>query len=79
MVDSYVYLWCKFNYNGNFHRAIAKQISQAKKAYYSLIQLVLPVLYIVLKYGDLQKSIKLKYFIENSPKNYWMSASVLRM
>ena len=38
VVDDYVYLGCTFNYNGNFHKAIAKQVSQAKKAYYSLMK-----------------------------------------
>ena len=38
VVDDYVYLGCTFNYNGNFHKAIAKQVSQAKKAYYSLME-----------------------------------------
>ncbi len=43
----YTYLGTTFNYNGNFHKAITKQISQAKRALFSLIgksrQLQLPV------------------------------------
>ena len=38
VVDDYVYLGCTFNYYGNFHKGIAKQVSQAKKAYYSLMK-----------------------------------------
>ena len=41
VVDDYVYLGCTFNYNGNFHKAIAKQVSQAKKAYYSLMKKII--------------------------------------
>ena len=37
VVDDYVYLGTKFNFNGKFHKAMAKQILQAKKAYYSLL------------------------------------------
>ena len=38
VVDDYVYLGCTFRYNGNFHKAIAKQVSHAKKAYCSLMK-----------------------------------------
>ena len=37
VVDDYVYLGTKFNYNGLFNKAKAKQVLQAKKAYYSLL------------------------------------------
>ncbi len=32
VVDEYVYLGVKFNYNGNYKKMIAKQITQARKA-----------------------------------------------
>ena len=41
VVDDYVYLGCTFNYDGNFHKAIAKQVSQAKKAYYRLMKKII--------------------------------------
>ena len=34
VVDEYVYLGVKFNYNGNYKKMIAKQITQARKALY---------------------------------------------
>ena len=37
VVDDYVYLGTTFNFNGKFHKAIAKQVLQAKKAYYGLL------------------------------------------
>ena len=37
IVDDYVYLGTKFNFNGKFEKAKAKQALQAKKASYSLI------------------------------------------
>jgi hypothetical protein len=47
IVDDYLYLGVTFNYNGSFAKAINKQISQAKRALYSLIskfrKLYLPV------------------------------------
>ena len=47
VVDDYVYLGVKFNYNGNFTKAIEKQIDQARKAMFSMItkarRLQLPV------------------------------------
>ena len=47
VVDDYVYLGVKFHYNGSFQATIDKQISQAKKAYYALLnkirRLQLPV------------------------------------
>ena len=47
VVSDYVYLGTKFNYNGSFNKAIAKQVNQAKRALYSLktkaLKLNLPV------------------------------------
>ena len=40
VVDSYVYLGILFNYNGNHKRCIAKQVSQARKALYSMLSKV---------------------------------------
>ena len=40
VVGDYVYLRCTFDYNETFHKAITKQVSQAKKAYYSLMKKV---------------------------------------
>ena len=37
VVDDYVYLGVKFNYNGCFTKAIEKQIDQARKAMFSMI------------------------------------------
>ena len=37
VVEDYVYLGTKFNYNGNFQKAMAKQKLQAKKAYFSML------------------------------------------
>ena len=37
VVDDYVYLGTKFNYNGTFKKAEAKQVLQARKATYGLI------------------------------------------
>ena len=39
-VDSYVYLGILFNYNGNHKKCIAKQVSQARKALYSMLSKV---------------------------------------
>ena len=38
VVDDYVYLGVKFNYNGSFKKAINKQISQAIKAMFALLE-----------------------------------------
>ena len=38
VVDDYVYLGVVFNYNGSFKKAIDKQVIQAKKATFSLLQ-----------------------------------------
>ena len=38
VVDDYIYLGVTFNYNGSFKKAIAKQIMQAKKAMFLLLQ-----------------------------------------
>ena len=38
VVDDYVYLGVKFNYNGSFKKAINKQISQARKAMFALLE-----------------------------------------
>ena len=47
VVDDYVYLGVKFNYNGSFTKAMEKQIDQARKAMFSMItkarRLQLPV------------------------------------
>ena len=47
VVDDYVYLGVKFNYNGSFTKAIDKQIDQARKAMFSMItkarRLLLPL------------------------------------
>ena len=47
VVDDYIYLGVKINYNGSFTKAIEKQIDQARKAMFSLItkarRLQLPV------------------------------------
>ena len=40
VVDDYTYLGVVFNYNGKFHKAIAKQVLQGKKAFYSLLNKV---------------------------------------
>ena len=37
VVEDYVYLGTKFMFNGKFHRAMATQVLQAKKSYYSLL------------------------------------------
>ena len=37
VVDQYTYLGVKFNYNNTFYKSIERQISQAKKAIFSLI------------------------------------------
>ena len=37
VVDEYVYLGVKFNYNGNYNKMIAKQITQARKALYCML------------------------------------------
>ena len=37
VVDDYVYLGTTFNYNGNFNKAKAKQVLQAKKATFSIL------------------------------------------
>ena len=37
VVDDYVYLGTTFNYNGNFNKAMAKQVLQAKKATFSVL------------------------------------------
>ena len=34
VVDDFVYLGVKFNYNGNFKKAISKQMTQARKTLY---------------------------------------------
>ena len=36
-VDEYVYLGVKFNYNGNYTKMMAKQITQARKAMYCML------------------------------------------
>ena len=47
VVDDYVYLGVKFNYNGSFTKAMEKQIDQARKAMFSMLtkarRLQLPV------------------------------------
>ena len=47
VVDDYVYLGIKSNYNGSFNKAISKQVLQGKKAFYGLLdevyKLCLPV------------------------------------
>ena len=47
IVDDYIYLGVTFNYNGSFAKAIEKQISQARKAMFSMLtkarRLQLPV------------------------------------
>ena len=47
VVDDYVYLGVKFNYNGSFKKAIAKQVTQARKALFGMLSkarsLVLPI------------------------------------
>jgi hypothetical protein len=35
--DDYTYLGTTFNYNGNYDKAIAKQVTQAKRAMYSMV------------------------------------------
>ena len=37
VVDDFVYLGVKFNYNGSFKKAISKQVTQARKALYSML------------------------------------------
>ena len=37
VVDDFVYLGVRFNYNGNFKQAISKQVTQARKALYSML------------------------------------------
>ena len=37
VVDDYIYLGSKFNYNGKFNKAIAKQVMQAKRAMFDLL------------------------------------------
>ena len=37
VVEDYIYLGTKFNYNGKFYKAKAKQVLQARKATYSLL------------------------------------------
>ena len=37
VVDDFVYLGVRFNYNGNFKKAISKQVTQARKALYSML------------------------------------------
>ena len=37
VVEDYVYLGTTFNFNGKFHKAMARQVLQAKKAYYSML------------------------------------------
>ena len=37
VVEDYVYLGTTFNFNGKFHKAMAKQVLQAKKSYYSML------------------------------------------
>ena len=37
VVDDFVYLGFRFNYNGNFKKAISKQVTQARKALYSML------------------------------------------
>ena len=36
MISEYIYLGTTINYNGSFHKAIEKQISQGRHAFYSL-------------------------------------------
>ena len=47
VVDDYIYLGTTFNYNGKFQKAISKQVVQARKAFYALLNkiynLCLPV------------------------------------
>ena len=47
VVNDYVYLGVSFNYNGRFAKAISKQVSQARRALFSLlskaVKLRLPV------------------------------------
>ena len=38
IVDDYVYLGVKLNYNGSFKKAINKQIAQARKAMFALLE-----------------------------------------
>merc|ERR1712178_609047 len=38
IVDDYTYLGVVFNRNGSFKKAISKQIAQAKKAIYAILQ-----------------------------------------
>ena len=37
VVEDYVYLGTKFNFNGLFHKAMSKQVLQAKKSYFSML------------------------------------------
>ena len=37
VVDDFVYLGVKLNYNGRFKKAISKQVSQAKRAMFSVL------------------------------------------
>ena len=37
VVDEYVYLGVKFNYNGKYKKMIQKQITQARKALYCML------------------------------------------
>jgi len=37
VVDDYIYLGTTFNFNGSFNKAIAKQVSQARRAMFNLI------------------------------------------
>jgi hypothetical protein len=37
VVEDYVYLGTTFNYNGNFHKAINKQITQSRRAMFNLL------------------------------------------
>ena len=37
IVDDFVYLGVKFNYNGSFQKAISKQVSQVRKALFAML------------------------------------------
>ena len=78
VVDEYVYLGVKFNYNGNYKKMIAKQITQARKALLTQARkLQLPIdiqcltilcylsYYMVVKYGGIKICCKLRYFTGN--------------
>ena len=63
VVNNYVYLGVSFNYNGRFAKAISKQVSQARRALFSLlskaVKLRLPVDIVVHLFDQLVKPILL--------------------